>query len=269
MQDTVPTSRGHRALNAVRNLAGARPRALMVAVVAATAALAMGTASRDVQAADKPLVVVELFTSQGCNSCPPADALLGELIKRDDVLGFSFHVDYWDYIGWHDTFAMQESGLRQRSYVNRVGGRYVYTPQLVIGGKEQVVGHDKRAVNDAIEATAARPMVDVSAHKGTTKGQWVVELAPAELSGPATVWLVTYDNRHDVDIQRGENRGKQLAYYNVVRQMDRIATWDGTSALSLPVDMAAVWAEGRDGCAIIVQEAGFGPILGATRVAGN
>ncbi|MDF1719311.1 MAG: DUF1223 domain-containing protein [Minwuia sp.] len=241
----------------------------MAAALAATAAIGMLVVPLTVAAADKPIVVVELFTSQGCNSCPPADELLGELIKRDDVLGFSFHVDYWDYIGWHDTFAMPESGLRQRSYVNRVGGRYVYTPQLVIGGKEQVVGHDRRAVDDAIKATAARPMVNVSARKGDAKGQWVVELDPANLSGPATVWLVTYDNRHDVDIQRGENQGKKLAYHNVVRQMDRIATWDGTSALSLPVDMAAVWADGRDGCAVIVQEAGFGPILGAVRVAGN
>ena len=244
-------------------------RALAVAAVLVASGLGLAAAASDVRAADKPLVVVELFTSQGCNSCPPADELLGELIKRDDVLGFSFHVDYWDYIGWHDTFALPEAGLRQRSYVNRVGGRYVYTPQLVIGGKEQVVGHDRQAVEAAIEATASRPMVDVSLHKGPARGQWVVELAPAELETPATIWLAAYDNRHDVEIKRGENRDKVLTYHNVVRKMERVGKWDGKSALSLPVDMQAIWAEGHDGCAVIVQEDGFGPILGAARIGTN
>lgn len=250
-------------------LTGRARSGITAAFLLAAVGPGMLAAAPDARAADKPLIVVELFTSQGCNSCPPADELLGELVKRDDVLGFSFHVDYWDYIGWHDTFAMPESGQRQRSYVSRVGGRYVYTPQLVIGGKEQVVGHDKRAVEAAIEATASRPMVNVSTHKGPGKSQWVVELAPADLETPATIWLVAFDNRHDVEIQRGENRGKTLAYHNVVRKMERVSTWDGTSALSLPVDMQAVWAEGRDGCAVIVQADGFGPILGAVRIGGQ
>ncbi len=137
----------------------------------------------------------------------------------------------------------------------------------MIGGKEQVVGHDRQAVDDAIAATAARPMVKVSAHKGDARGEWVVDLAPAELSAPATIWVVTYDTRHDVDIQRGENSGRNLAYHNVVRKMDRLRTWDGRTALSLSLDMKTVWAAGHDGCAVIVQEDGYGPILGVARLA--
>ena len=232
-------------------------------------AAALGTVAtaRDATAADRPLVVVELFTSQGCNSCPPADELLGELVKRDEVSGVSFHVDCWDYIGWHDTFAMPEAGLRQRSYVNRVGGRYVYTPQLVIGGKEQVVGHDRNAVEAAIEATAARPMVELSTRKAEGDGQWIVDLAPAKLDSPATIWMVAYDDRQDVEIHRGENKGKNLAYHNVVRKLERLRTWDGRTPLSLSLDMKAVAGEGHDGCAVIVQEDGFGPILGVARLA--
>jgi len=227
-------------------------------------ALLAATFSVSAQAADR-LTVVELFTSQGCNSCPPADKLMGELVKRENILGLSFHVDYWDYIGWHDTFALQESSVRQRNYVGRAGGRYAYTPQIVVGGKEQVVGSRRSAVENAISHDAARANVDVAVSP-LGEGRFEVNLEPQEIAETAWIWLVTFDNHHEVDIRRGENAGRKLSYYNVVRKIERIAVWDGTQGLMVPVDMAEAWADGRDGCAIVVQAAGFGPILGAARL---
>jgi len=221
-------------------------------------ALGAGT----VAAEDRQLTVVELFTSQGCNSCPPADRLMGDLIRRDDVLGLSFHVDYWDYIGWKDTFSLPESSVRQRNYVGRAGGRYAYTPQIVIGGKVQVVGSRRAAVETAISNANPSTPVEIKT-EALGDGQIHVNLEPQRLEETAWIWLVTYDSRHEVDIRRGENAGKQLSYYNVVRKIERIATWDGTTSLMVPVDMSRAWSDGRDGYAIIVQAGGFGPILGA------
>lgn len=228
----------------------------------AVASLTIGSAS----AADKQLTVVELFTSQGCNSCPPADSLMGELVQRDDVLGLSFHVDYWDYIGWKDTFSLPESSIRQRNYVGRAGGRYAYTPQIVIGGVDQVIGSRRSAVHSAIEKSAATTPVDIQTNP-LGDGQFQVNLKPRKLEETAWVWLVTFDTRHDVDIRRGENAGKKLSYFNVVRKIERIAVWDGSNDLMVPVDMRTAWADGRDGCAIVVQAGGFGPVLGAVQLA--
>jgi len=216
-------------------------------------------------AEDTRLTVVELFTSQGCNSCPPADRLMGDLVQRDDVLGLSFHVDYWDYIGWRDTFSLPESSTRQRNYVGRAGGRYAYTPQIVIGGKEQVVGSRRSAVEAGISKARMTTPVDMQMD-ALGQGRFHVSLTPRELKEDAWVWLVTFDTRHDVDIKRGENAGKVLSYFNVVRKIERIAVWDGTMSMTVPVDMHDAWADGRDGCAIIVQAGGFGPVLGAVEL---
>lgn len=233
-----------------------------MAVLGAAIAVSFGPAS----AADKQLTVVELFTSQGCNSCPPADRLMGELVQREDVLGLSFHVDYWDYIGWKDTFSLPESSIRQRNYVGRAGGRYAYTPQIVIAGKDQVVGSRRSAVEGAIaKSGTATPVTIETTPLGD--GQFQVNLQPRQLAETAWVWLVTFDNRHDVDIRRGENAGKKLSYFNVVRKIERIAIWDGSTDLMVPVDMRAAWSDGRDGCAIVVQSEGFGPVLGAVQLA--
>lgn len=234
--------------------------------LAAAALLAPSSWAED---APGNLTVVELFTSQGCNSCPPADRLLGELAARKDVLGLSYHVDYWDYLGWKDTFSLPESSVRQRGYVGHAGGRYAYTPQIVVGGEHQVVGSRRAAVETAIREEAAEPMTVEIRARPDGGGMWHVAMEPTELPEIVWVWLVTFDDRHDVDIERGENSGKTLSYYNVVRRIERIATWDGRTALDVPVDMRQAWADGRDGCAVIVQTAGFGPVLGAARIRRN
>ncbi|WP_416899945.1 MAG: DUF1223 domain-containing protein [Minwuia sp.] len=145
------------------------------------------------------------------------------------------------------------------------GGRYAYTPQIVVGGQDQVVGSRKAAVEHAISARQTDPMVEIEL-KPMGKGHFHVVLAPRKLKETAWVWVVMFDNRHDVDIKRGENSGKTLSYFNVVRHIERIAVWDGEAPLTVPVDVNNAWDNGRDGCAVIVQAGGYGPILGAARL---
>jgi hypothetical protein len=224
-------------------------------------AVAAGPAAQADDAAESRLVVVELFTSQGCNSCPPADALLAELAGRPDILALSIHVDYWDYIGWKDPFASPQHSERQRDYVAKLGLRYVYTPQIVVDGRHDVVGSKRRAVLRAIEtAVAAKPSVAVTL-SDADGGRVQLSEGEAPDSG-ATVWLVTFDDRHDTPVVRGENRGKTLHNANVVRELVLLGTWAG-KAKAYPLDFAKARAEGRGGCAVIVQEGAGGPVLGA------
>jgi hypothetical protein len=207
-------------------------------------------------------VVVELYTSQGCSSCPPADALLGELAERDDVIALSFHVDYWNYLGWKDPFSSAAYTDRQRSYRAAFGLRYIYTPQIVSGGSQQAVGSHRGKVLRGIERARglARVKVDI-AHPD--KKTAIVTVGEGKASaGKATVWLFAYDKKHSTDIRRGENEGVKLVNTNVVRVMRRIGEWDGKPLkISLPIDMMGL--EKQDGCAIVVQSAGGGIIYGA------
>lgn len=225
------------------------------------AALATGALSPPA-AAQRSGTVVELFTSQGCSSCPPADAFIGELAKRKDVIALSFHVDYWNYLGWKDRFATPETTARQRAYGRALGMRYVYTPQIVIGGVTQAVGSGFRRVLALIEQAGRRPALDIrithpDAHTATLN----IGAGPKQRR-PATVWLMFYDNEHVTRIARGENRGRRLVNTNVVRSVKRIGTWLG-DAKQFTLSLDALEAKGRDGCAVIVQEADSGPILGA------
>lgn len=207
-------------------------------------------------------VVVELFTSQGCSSCPPADDLLGELAGQPGVLALSFHVDYWDYIGWKDPFASAQYTERQRDYAAKLGLRYVYTPQMVIDGLYDAVGSNRRAVTRTIEesAAAAEPVVVVSLDP--ENGGQVMLSEGAAPAGGATVWLITFDDRLETQVARGENGGRDLANFNVVRELRPLGTWTG-EAKTFPLDLAAARADGRGGCAVMVQQGRGGPILGA------
>lgn len=229
--------------------------------VLALASAICGTGAR---AGEAPPVVVELFTSQGCNSCPPADRVMGELSARADVIGLSYHVDYWDYIGWRDTFALQASAERQRNYVARSGGRYVYTPQVVVGGHDSVTATSLGAIERAVQAEPVSPVLLETAALGP--GRFAVRAPAMPVGGMAAIWLVTFDSRHDVQVQRGENAGRTLSYFNVVRDVRQLALWDGSAPLDVELDMATAWRDGHDGCAVIVQAEGFGRVLGATRI---
>ena len=171
-------------------------------------------------------VVVELYTSQGCNSCPPADRLLGKLAERDDLITLTFNVDYWDYLGWKDTLASPANTERQRHYAAAMRSRTVYTPQMVIGGRQHAVGSDAAAVAAAIKAEQLRSTGAAILRLTHADGRVIVSLAAAPKAGTnATVWLVRYDRRRDVPIERGENAGSKLVYHNVVRDMRALGHW--------------------------------------------
>lgn len=212
----------------------------------------------------KTPVVVELFTSQGCSSCPPADAYLRELSQREDVLALSLPVDYWDYLGWKDTFASPAYTRRQKAYAEALGLRNVYTPQMVIGGMRDAVGSQQSTVEAAIQTcreNLAQTAVPVTFR--TKKGMLCVEAAAGH-ARPATLWLVTYQKTGTVDIRRGENKGKELTYTNIVRDMMPLSSWKG-DALKIDLPAKSLAATGYDGCAVLLQEEDQGRILGAAR----
>ena len=208
-------------------------------------------------------VVVELFTSQGCSSCPPADAFLTELAKRDDVIALSFHVDYWNYIGWKDPFSSPEATARQRAYGRTLKKRYVYTPQIVVDGRAETVGSNRSMVSSLImmAAAAQKIEIDVTHNKDGSADIRV----PGALPGGARkgeLWIGFYDAAVKTQIRAGENRGETITNANIVRSYKRIGAWDG-KALDIHVDLKARGSADRDGCVIILQSARSGPILGA------
>jgi hypothetical protein len=227
------------------------------------AALTAPLVATPADAADKPLTVVELFTSQGCSSCPAADRFLGELAKRDDLVALSLHVDYWDYIGWKDPFASADITRRQRDYAKMLGLRYVYTPQMVIQGADHATGSDRSSVLQKIAEARALPRVPVNARFVGEKLEVTVgDRARAER---ATVWLAMYDRQHETPVRRGENGGRTLKNYNVVRSMTRIGTWSG-QPLVIPATVGESGGRHPDGCAVILQSIKTGRILGAARI---
>ena len=218
--------------------------------------------------ADDSKVVLELFTSQGCSSCPSADAYLGELAAtRDDVVALSFHVDYWNYIGWEDRFATEETTARQRDYGRALGIAYVYTPQLVIDGASHVVGSRKHDVKNAIAVSKAAKARRVPvALTSNAPDRLTVEIGEDDgYYGAATVWLVSVDREHTTAVDAGENRGRTLVNYNVVRDYRSIGRWTG-SAKTLEVGPDILSGIG-DGCAVLVQgNHGKGRIMGADMI---
>lgn len=234
--------------------------ALMKKLAQAAAIAAVLVSGPALAGSDK--VVVELFTSQGCSSCPPADRLLGELAARDDVIALSFHVDYWNYLGWDDPFSSASSTNRQRAYRAAFGLRYVYTPQIVIGGAAQEVGSHRGKVLRAIERLRATQQVKVDISHPDKKTALVSVGAGAMPSGPATVWLFAYDKSHSTDIARGENSGVELVNTHVVRATRNIGEWTGKELkITLPIAMMGI--DKQDGCAIVVQSKNGGVVYGA------
>jgi hypothetical protein len=210
-----------------------------------------------------PLTVVELFASQGCSSCPPADKFLGDLAKRDDILPLSVHVDYWDYIGWKDPFADPKNTQRQRRYAKKLGLRYVYTPQMVIQGAFDATGSDRAKVKRQIGQAAKLEKLAVKISR-TGDGVRVV-MPDAGRVENAAIWLAVFDRQHDTEVKRGENSGQTLRYHNVVRGMTRIGTWTG-QPLEITTKASDMPSAGRDSCAVIVQSVKTGRILGAAKV---
>ncbi|SFP49983.1 DUF1223 domain-containing protein [Tranquillimonas alkanivorans] len=213
-----------------------------------------------VEAGDQP-VVIELFTSQGCSSCPPADALLTQLADRDDVLPLALHVDYWDYIGWKDKFASPAYSARQKAYAHANGERSVYTPQMIVGGKDHVLGYRPMELAELIQAH--RDVPDPVALDVAREGRELhIEARPeGESLGPLVVQLVTYAPEKTVDIERGENAGKRLTYSNVVTSWSVLGEWNGSKPLTLTTELP------EDApAAVLFQRKGHGPVVAAARV---
>jgi len=202
-------------------------------------------------------VVVELFTSQGCSSCPPADAYVGKLSTRADVLALSFHVDYWDDLGWRDRFALAESVKRQNLYARNLGRSSVYTPQLVVDGRDDSVGSDGKAVARALSENRDGVPVGVSVRDAEV----LVEIGAQPGVPPSDVMLVAY-LRHAVSaIGRGENAGRTLEEFNVVRNLRTLGVWKGQTQ-SFRVPVASLPSDATD-VAVLVQPSGQAPIIGA------
>lgn len=230
--------------------------------VAGFGALAPG-ASAEMAATVPPPVVVELYTSQGCSSCPPADAYLEELAKQDGVLALSMHVDYWNGLGWPDPYSSTVITNRQRAYRTALDAHYVYTPQMVIGGRVHVVGSHRLKVATTI-AEVRREMKgapSLTVSRGSDK-EVTVRIGAGHAAGPATLWLVAFDDRHTTAIPRGENAGRTLSYVNVVRDLRAIGTWTG-AATEFTVDLADEIMRGFGNCALILQSGRAGPVITA------
>lgn len=212
-------------------------------------------------------VVVELFTSQGCSSCPPADAYLGELARQPGIIALAFHVDYWDYIGWKDPLAFPQATARQRGYTQALGTRYLYTPEMVIDGREDVAGTDRTTVSRLIRGEGGAASKLRLSVRERPNDRYTVDIPAADFRGTATVWMAVFDREHKTAVDRGENGGRSLHDYNAVRELRNLGVWSGKS-LQIPVDVALT---PMSGCAILVQADhkpgdGQGPILGAALI---
>ncbi|MEO0676595.1 MAG: DUF1223 domain-containing protein [Pseudomonadota bacterium] len=212
-------------------------------------------------AAAENVTVVELYTSQGCSSCPPADEMLGEMAKRDDIIALALHVDYWDYIGWKDEFANPAFTARQKGYARAAGARSVYTPQMIIGGQDHVIGtRPNEVAAHLVNHMAKAPSLEIEASR-SGRVATVRAIALTTLGDEIAVHLVTYRPSSTVRIQRGENAGRTLDYSNVVTSWMQAEAWDGQGdymlEAELPSDQPAV---------VLFQVPPHGEILGAAHI---
>lgn len=206
-------------------------------------------------------VVVELYTSQGCSSCPAADAMLEELAEREDVIALALHVDYWDYIGWKDPFGDPVHAERQRAYAIKAGRKSIYTPEMIVQGETDIVGAKPMKLGNAIAEHAQRSAPVALEISRDGENLLVEAVAKDALSGPVTVHLLRYMRHRTTVIERGENQGKTLAYANIVEGWQQLGTWDPSAPLSMTAQIS-----GDKPVVVILQGQEAGPILAAQRL---
>ena len=209
--------------------------------------LTLGAGTAHAQQATQPKGVVELFTSQGCSSCPPADKALETLAREGEIVALSYHVDYWNYLGWADTLASKDNTDRQYAYARMFGRNGVYTPQAVLNGREHINGADISGIRDRLAAL------------------------PGE--GKANIVIAYFERQRTINIEKGENRGKTVNYWHAVTDMETIGMWEGKETnLVLPADMLKKKKK-AGGCAVLIQRMKTadtpGAILGATVLTGD
>jgi hypothetical protein len=246
-------------------MAFAKPLRLALFVVALSACAGTGLAAE----AEKPLGVVELFTSQGCNSCPPADRFFTELAGKDDIVALAYHVDYWDYLGWRDTLSRKENTERQYDYMRAFGGRSVYTPQAVINGRTHVNGGSRVAVDGTLAKLHNAGEGMQVAIKVTRDGDSVVIEAGDAGTAKATpskahVVIVYFDPPQTIEVRKGENDGRKITYWNAVSGMQTAGMWHGKAQR---YELPASEIIKKGGCAVLLQSVAKdglpGPIIGA------
>ncbi|MEM7619388.1 MAG: DUF1223 domain-containing protein [Pseudomonadota bacterium] len=226
----------------------------------------LAKASEPVQTIPKP--VVELFTSQGCSSCPPADAYLGILSKRKDVIALTFHVDYWDYLGWKDTFASSLHSKRQRAYAKHRGDKQVYTPQIVLNGQSYHVGSYKVEVDRAIaksQTFVRKTFLPISWTRTDLGVQVTLTAGENSAVKNGILWLALVRSSQSVDIKRGENSGRNITYYNVVRSLTQLSTWNGDSMI-VTIPEKDYGNDDIDKIVVFLQERIAGPIIAAAEI---
>lgn len=230
-------------------------------VSAATALWLAMAAVAGAQTMSEPVLVIELYTSQGCSSCPPADEFLAALAADPRVVPLALHVDYWDYIGWKDHFAQPEFTKRQKEYARAIGSRTIYTPQMIVGGQDRVEGHRPAEVTT---------LIDVHLRQGKSvalemrRDGAVLEIRAKALrpfDEPVRVQLVRYRPSETVDIRHGENAGRTVTYHNIVTVWQSLGEWSGAEPLSITAE-----APGPDPAVVILQSPGPSAILAAARI---
>jgi hypothetical protein len=263
-------TQGLRPVNANRRGQGKFPSAFSCL----TAGLLGLFAWLDKAEAGEPHSVIELFTSQGCSSCPPADRLLSELAARPEIVALSFPVDYWDYIGWKDTLASPSFTARQKAYGVMLGNRQanmpqtqVYTPQAIVDGLDEAVGSDRLALEQTIaKLKADQTAMRLSIHLIDTGDSLRIEI-PAGTGFPASVLVLRVAHKSTVKVGRGENAGHIFTYTNVVRAVHKLADWDGKPAI---FTFPTIKGEG-EGYVVLLQQGGIekpGIILAAAKTSG-
>jgi hypothetical protein len=210
--------------------------------------------------------VVELFTSQGCSSCPPADEVLQTIAQDPEVIALSFPVDYWDYLGWKDTLSSARNTERQRAYAKARGDGAIYTPQVVVNGSLHVNGAQKADIANAIAQTnksleASRIPLWFWQERNTLNIA-AGAIPPGKPIKEATIWLGVVQSSATVDVKRGENGGRSLTYTNVVREMTPIGLWKG-QAVKIQIPRAAVMMPETQKSVVLIQEGKAGPIIAA------
>jgi hypothetical protein len=244
----------------------ATSRVLFSLIATAVGAVALPSAKADPRAVE-PRAVIELFTSQGCSSCPAADKLLSELQSDPSFIPLSLAIDYWDYLGWKDTLALPGHTIRQQAYSRMRGDREIYTPQAVINGVAQAIGSDRSQIDSAVAQSynAAAPL-SVPLKVTIADERVSVTVPSREEAAGSEIWLCPVTAQVSVGIARGENRGRTITYTNVVRRWIKLGTWSGKSeTFTVPVD--AIRFDGIDSVAVILQNGSAtqpGTIIGAT-----
>ena len=242
---------------------------LGVLALAAMLSVANASAQASGEGAPKTASVIELYTSQGCASCPEADQLLNQLAQRPDVIALSFPVSYWDYLGWKDTLARPENTERQRNYAKILGDGEVYTPEAIVNGMQNCVGNSLADIETAVKTT--KPLLGKEAVPLSVRleGDKVIidagEAPPGSRHRKGKVWIATVLSSLTVQISRGENAGNVVTYTNVVRELAEAGEWRG-SPVSYAVPLNSLSKDG-DRLVVFLQTGDLGPIVGAARLA--